>query len=212
MKELARRFSAVSVREESGVELCRRLWDVTAVRMPDPTMLLGPEEYAECLLPSNVLNNENIVTYFLDRDDEKHAISETACELYDIEAYHLVRPEVPSYRALRRSPEQFERPSVEEWLEAIRGAELVITDSFHGCIFSILFNRRFLVVPNSRRGTARFNTLLGLFGLTGRIVYNAEETAEALASTIDWKAVNARLAEERRRGRSFLRTHLSSGD
>ena len=59
---------------------------------------------------------------------------------------------------------------VEEWLNAFFTAKMVIVDSFHGVVFSIIFNKPFWVIGNAKRGNARFSSLLKLFELDDRLV------------------------------------------
>ena len=61
-------------------------------------------------------------------------------------------------------------PSVEEWLIAFRDSDFIITDSFHACVFSILYQKPFAVIVNNERGSSRFLSLLSMFGLTDRMV------------------------------------------
>lgn len=62
------------------------------------------------------------------------------------------------------------KSSVETWLRGFYDAEFVITDSFHACVFSILFKKQFVVIGNRKRGMARFESLLNMFGLEDRLV------------------------------------------
>ena len=59
--------------------------------------------------------------------------------------------------------------SVEQWLSYIRDAKMVITDSYHGTLFSIYFGKRFVSIKNSSRGNARFDTLQTLYNLSNII-------------------------------------------
>lgn len=62
------------------------------------------------------------------------------------------------------------QPSVEQWLRGFYDAEFVVTDSFHACVFSILFNKPFIAIENEDRGTSRFTSLLSMFGLKDRLI------------------------------------------
>src|SRR5690606_8307050 len=82
-------------------------------------------------------------------------------------------------------------PPVEEWLQSFDDAAFVLTDSFHGCIFSIIFNKPFIAVGNTKRGISRFESLLKHFGLSERLVYPSDRIdGKLLLQTIDWDAVN----------------------
>ena len=80
------------------------------------------------------------------------------------------------------------RDSLEHWLKSFLDAKMVITDSFHGMVFSIILNKPFWVIINSSRGAARFNSLLKQFDLEDRIVKNPAEIE--WFRPIDWKKVN----------------------
>lgn len=76
-----------------------------------------------------------------------------------------------------------------QWLANIVDAEFVVTDSFHGCVFSIIFGKPFVAVANSWKGTNRFTSLLTALGLVDRLVFNLEEyyqRRELLLKPIDY--------------------------
>jgi len=62
--------------------------------------------------------------------------------------------------------------SVEQWLKSFYDAELVITDSFHACVFSLLFKKPFIVWANRERGFARLKSLLEIFGMQNRLIFS----------------------------------------
>ncbi|WP_207100516.1 Coenzyme F420 hydrogenase/dehydrogenase, beta subunit C-terminal domain [Paracoccus shandongensis] len=102
--------------------------------------------------------------------------------------------------------------SVEGWLAAFRNADYVVTDSFHGVAFFLIFNRLFVAYGNAERGLARFRSLLRAVGLEDRLIVISEGAdAEALMQPIDWPAVNRRLDALRSRSLQFLVDALSSG-
>ncbi len=99
------------------------------------------------------------------------------------------------------------QPSVESWIEGIADAGFVLTDSFHACVFSILFHRPFAVVGNRSRGLSRIIWLLEQFGLESRLLCNMEDSIPE--SEIDWESVDARLGLLRAESFEFLRANLS---
>ncbi len=99
------------------------------------------------------------------------------------------------------------QPSVESWIEGIADAGFVLTDSFHACVFSILFHRPFAVVGNRSRGLSRIIWLLEQFGLESRLLCNVEDSIPE--SEIDWESVDARLGLLRAESCEFLRANLS---
>ena len=80
-----------------------------------------------------------------------------------------------------------------------------MTDSFHACVFSILFHIPFWVVGNSARGLARFQSLLSLFGLENRLLNENDSIPNyIMEDSIDWKLVDIRLQNMRNKSISFL--------
>lgn len=197
---LAQRLDAISVREESGRELASRYWGVDAPRLVDPTMLLAADDYVEL---AGGRGEGGLVRYVL---DENSSLMTAAHELDGVfkRSVKLTRPEPRSLRALRVEPTRYQRPSVEEWLREIAGADGVLTDSFHGCVFAILFHRNFLVAPNNGRGATRFETLLSVFGLEDRVLRPGDDLLKQLQKPIDWERVDAALHAERLKSRRFI--------
>lgn len=87
--------------------------------------------------------------------------------------------------------------SIEQWLRAFRDSKFVVTDSFHGLVFSILFNKPFFLFRNEFRGNERFDSLKELLGLD----FNS--------TTQDYISVEAKLDTMREKSINFLRRHLT---
>ena len=90
-------------------------------------------------------------------------------------------------------------------------AEAVITDSFHGTVFSILFHRPFVALGNTARGQARFTSLLTLFGLEHRLfpaTTSAQQISAALREPVDWDSTDRRLNQMREVSIQFLTKSL----
>ena len=98
---------------------------------------------------------------------------------------------------------------LEEWMAYIQCSEAVITDSFHGTVFSIIFNKPFIVIANKERGLGRFTSLLRMLGLESRLVYTFDDITDQLIYTsIDYTQVNRILRRERDRALEFLKASL----
>ena len=101
------------------------------------------------------------------------------------------------------------QPPVEKWLRGFYDAQYVITDSFHACVFSILYQKPFVVYGNKHRGMARFHSLLAIFGLEDRLVTTPEEALDVIARPIDWNYVNTQLTKWRKKSLNFLTSSLT---
>lgn len=204
---LLERFDAVSVRESSGVAMCGEWLDCDrAVHVLDPVLLLQSDVYKA--LASGASGHPckgRTVTYILDRTSGKEAVIDFVARVSGTEVADLsVNPDL-SLPAEKRVV-----PPVEDWLAGFMDARCVVTDSFHGCVLAILFHKPFVAVGNSRRGMARLESLLGMFGLDMRLVQgiDPEDDGEFFLSDPDWDAVDAVLETERMKSVRFLQEGL----
>ena len=195
-------FDAVSVREESGVTLCKEHLGVNASWVLDPTLLVDTRYYVEHIAKDETdYPSSMCFGYILDSSDEKEAIFNHIATTQGLQ--------MSSFQNVDDS-DNGAAPSVESWLKAFHDAEFVFTDSFHGCVFSIIFNKPFVVYGNVNRGMARFHSLLSMFGLKNRLVTTPDDAANVAYQPVDWDAVNIRLSELRKVSKEFLFTSLNS--
>lgn len=182
------RLSAVSVREQTGIDLCRKHFQVEAQCVLDPTLLAGAEAYTSLLQPHN--GQKYLLAYILDITPKKE---------------RFVRDQARELRLEARicSTDGSASLSVEEWLSQIAHAEMVITDSFHGTVFSLLFHREFLSIVNKERGGTRFLSLLQPLGLGNRLT-DLTGGSKVHREEIDWAAIEARLDQQRQLSMNFL--------
>ena len=147
---LAKKFDAISVREESGVKLCREYLGVDATWVLDPTLLLKRSDYMKLCEDVPVPSEKYIAAYVLDMKDSVRDV----CEKVAAERGLTLKLFSADARATL---------SVPEWLAMFRDASYVVTDSFHGTIFSIIFGKEFKCIYNEERGSARFKSLLSMY-------------------------------------------------
>ena len=163
-KDLAKRFSMISVREMSAINLCEKNLCVKASHVLDPTLLLQKDDY-EYLISKNSskgVAKAIIFSYFIvDTDKEREILSW-------IKDFYKYREVTISLKAPKLN-KNIMLPSVDEWLQCIHDADFVFTDSFHCCIFSILFKKKFLVT-NSGKGSTRLTSLLSSIGMERCII------------------------------------------
>ena len=203
-------FDAVSVREDSGVQLCGEWFDCDrAVHVLDPVMLLGVEQYKNIAASATERKAKGkIATYILDRSLVKRNVVDfvvrcTGKEISDISVY-------PKDRNLPLSDRVV--PPMADWIAGFEDADFVVTDSFHGCVMSILFHKPFLVIGNNVRGLSRVQSLLNIFGLESRLVegIDPDDDGEGWLMEMDWDGVDAILEQWRTRSMAFLSDALAS--
>lgn len=206
---LAKMFDAISVREESGIKLCKDNLGVDAQHVLDPTLLLEKEDYIKLA----ELNNENIsdgnlFCYILDSNESIAKAINNIEDKVSLKSFQVKARKQQSQYKKRDNIEDYVIPSPTKWIRAFMDAKMVFTDSFHGCVFSIIFNKPFWVIGNKERGNARFDSLLKLFNLENRRITLDEINNTDLRSPIDWNSVNAIKKEWQNKSIEFIKENL----
>lgn len=200
--KLSKGFTSFSVREESlkykAEKELRRKVDVVL----DPTMLLSADRYKSLVSVKSDLSDK-IFTYVLDTTKEKESIIHSA-------SLNLGLPIISGFAIDTSKRIKRVLPSVEDWLNGMISSRYVITDSFHGCVFAILFNKQFTVVINENRGAERFKTLLSKFNLMDRVVSTPDDLINSMNSYIDYKSIGEILKKERKESLLFLNNALNN--
>lgn len=205
-RKALRRFDGISVREDSGVVICERL-GFKAEHVLDPTLLLNGDDY-----PSKSKGRRKapyVLCYFLN-DTRKEQIHWDAVTAYAEETGCN-----PKLVAVENTYLVFEQDclwylSPEEWLDAYRNAKAIITNSFHGTAFAVIFKKPFLVVlqqDDYARQNTRMDSLLKTLGLRERVYDPQRPLKQQMEEDINWDTVYALLEAERNRSNEFLQ-HL----
>jgi hypothetical protein len=191
---LAKQFNAISIREQSGIHLCKEHLGVEAVQVLDPTLLLDAGDYRK-IYGVRKETEPYIATYVLDSNKDIHRIVKDIAKATGLEVRQLGKLSAKGFAP------------IEDWLAGIDGAKYVITDSFHGSVFSIIFGKQFITLGNESRGMSRFESLLNQFNLKERFVFSADGALNVLNTPIDYEAVDRTLEDKRKKPISFL-THI----
>lgn len=198
---LLKQFNAVSVREDFGVNLCSQFLGVNARQVLDPTMLLSVEDYITLFNHAETCKSPgNLLCYILDDTDAKQEL------IVRIATQHSLLPFALYSKAEQneKTSENQVQPSLEQFVRGFYDAEFIVTDSFHACVFSILFNKPFVAYANKDRGIGRFHSLLKLFGLEKQLIYSFDEYSDNIANNIDWDNVNTILRQQKEYSKNFL--------
>lgn len=201
-EQLLSSFDGVSVREDKGVEICKRYLHKEAELVLDPTMLLTTDHYRNMTMGEQTAH-QGIFCYILDMTDEKRQIVEYLSSELQLKPFYFY-----SSQDINNHTGEEILPSVESWINELSNADFVITDSYHGTVFSILFNKQFISISNFKRGQSRFLSLLNTFHITNRLINSIKEVEEMDLSSIDYRSVNEILIKERRKSIDFLKKHL----
>ena len=114
----------------------------------------------------------------------------------------------PSFNIVDNKKGTYPKPSIEDWLDNIKNSSFVITDSFHGMVFSIIFNTPFAVFINRTRGADRFDSLLSQLGLENRICANVEDVDHVVSTPINWERVDQKLSYLKEYSKEFLENSI----
>ena len=221
VKENLGRFDFVSVREEYAVDVCRDTFGVESVKVLDPVFLCEREEYHKLTDEiSHTVNEKYILGYILDPDAEKTVALERLAEKYDCRAYVIL--DEPPWKFKENCDRMglkedsritiLHEVEVREWLSWIKNASYVVTDSFHGSCFAIIFERQFMSFVNNRRGGKRFYDLLERFNLQEYMVEDASKLLELskLDDKIDYDKVYEIINEDKKFSMNWLKNALFS--
>lgn len=206
---LAKKFDAISVREHSGIALVNKYFGKEAQHLLDPTMLLSKEHYQSMATTVQEKNTGAMKVYVLDRTDEKTKLIELVEKKTGYKSFEIMPKKLADVHQIDVI-EDFVYPSPLDWLKGYQDAKFVVTDSFHGTVFSILFNIPFIAIGNTQRGMSRFESLLSIFGLEHRLIRDLSnyDVETLLRDKIDWGKINKTLQGEREKSIRFLKNNL----
>jgi len=190
--KLIKDFKRISVREDSALDLINNKYKWECKYKPiqtlDPTMLLTKEEYINLSSDyQNKLDGE-LFYYILDMtEDKKKVLDQMSKDL----GYKPFTVKSISDNWFDDVQKQIV-PPIELWLQAFNKAKYIFTDSFHGCVFSIIFNKDFVAYGNKERGLSRFDSLIRMFNIKDRFIYKYEDYSSSLIQNlINWNNINA---------------------
>lgn len=196
------KFKKISVREDAGKKIIQNFVDRDDIEvLIDPTMLLSESDWDRVIKkPKNINNRNFILCYFLGNlsDNRKNVIAKFAME-NDCEIINILDVDSEYYEC---GPSEF------LWLE--KNALLICTDSFHSSVFSILFNRPFIIFDREQNGlismNSRIDTLISKFEIENRR-FSGEITS--LNINHNYEKAFTILENERKKSKSFLESALN---
>ena len=206
-------FDYVSVREQSGVDVCKKYFDVDALCVLDPVFLCQKQKYKVLAAKSTIaIRRSYIGGYILDITPLKLQILQSAqqsksmpCEIMT-DAFRETLQDVGDITVHKNV-------FCEDWLSNIIHSDFVITDSFHGMCFAIIFNKPFIAICNQERGSVRFTDLLEQLGLSERLISEKTQINEVkrlMETPIDYATVEARINREKIRSLHWLEHALKA--
>ena len=208
---LLQHFDAISVREFSGIEELKRLYGVESVQTLDPVFLPGANFWQNIANSSSpkFADKNYALAYILDKEEAtQHGLSDILQSRHDesilITDYEkpLTQAEAPQYATILNQISPY------EWLAAIANCKFMLTDSFHGACFAIIFNKPFLCLINERRGATRFHTLQKLFPTLAHRFINTTSPLPSDLFELNYAEVNQTIQVRREQSLCWLQQAL----
>lgn len=199
IKPWLNQLKAISVRENSGADIVRELTGRKAIVSLDPTLLLSKEKWLSIAKEAPKPNNKFILTYFLgDKPDKATNLISDIIKEYNYEVVNLA--DMKDKKVYSTGPQEF--------IDYFYSAEVILTDSFHGCVFSILMEKPFVVFDRlgSHNMYSRVETLLSLLNLNKREVSQIIDLKDLFE--IDFTQVRSILQKEREKANDYLKKAL----
>lgn len=196
------RFSYITCREQSGVNILNNVFQVSARRVLDPTLL--HENYVE--LTGDINEKPTLAYYPLSKDIKMETLVSRLCSQLNLQPININKKKYLYGKAV------WNQPSVNQWIRNIAEAKFVITRSFHGLAFCLIYKRQFAMLATRNNRSTRVTDLLELMGLETRYYNSIEELEEAKPWTvkIDYTVVNEILQKHRIQSLEILRKMLES--
>lgn len=215
-KKFLNRINYLSTREESGKKIIKDLTDRDAKVVCDPTLLFNKEEWMDIQEKEAIIKEKYILCYFLGNSIEYRKFAE---RLKEKTGYKIISinhcDEYVKYSDVFADETPYDIGPA-EFLNLIRNAEYVCTDSFHGTVFSLINNVKFFVFRRYNKKSkvstnSRLDSLLETVNLKERLLEGNEDIDKAIEMNIDFSNVNKKLEEFRSDSKEFLEKALNRG-
>lgn len=193
-------FDSISVREKSATNIIMDTWGIDGVaNVLDPTLLLDRSEYSR-LIDKSDSKDQKIAPIFV------YVLDETPAVKLFIEEIKTAKGKDIMKIGAHGNTESDTLPSVEVWLKGFRDAELVVTNSFHGMLFSIINHTDFIVIERKDGGLSRIEDFMKDFGIHGRLIGEDELDVFKLEQVqpLDWDRIGKTLSERREYSADWL--------
>ncbi|MDD5416930.1 MAG: polysaccharide pyruvyl transferase family protein [Candidatus Aenigmarchaeota archaeon] len=202
---LLKDYNKLSVREHQGAKIIEQLLGYSPQVVLDPTMLLTKEKWFEIIKPYEH-NKKYILVYCFSHEDKVISLAKKIAKKTGYDVISILKPYTP-HLGVKYEVEL----APDEFLGLFKGAEYVVTNSFHGTAFSILFNKQFFTefLPEQLGVNSRLEDILEIFGLKSRIITNDDPAV--IENKINYDPVNRILEKEREKSTNFLKQIVESG-
>ena len=206
-KELLSKYSRISVRERSNIDLLASI-GIVSEQVLDPTLLFNREEWSKYARPVD-FDEPYLLVYSVESQKRDAIVGEIAQKVAKAKGLKIY--EVNYFGENKVIPgcdRHFFYATPDLFLSLVLNASYIVVSSFHGTAFSINFNKEFLSVAPDRF-SSRLDGILNMTGLESRKVSSVDDVSENLLdNSIDFTLANSRLKVEREKSIKFLKQQL----
>jgi len=203
-KKYISRLEHVALREESSRDIIQKYTEKPVMVTVDPTLLHNKEKWDEIAQESNLkIKDKYILVYVLEDNEQMVKIVNAISEYLGVQVISLSKKKRFNNETI------FSNAGPEDFVNLFKNAEFVITNSFHGTIFSLIYEKKNCIIPHKTRG-ARMCDLMKKVGLEKRVITNYDElNLEEINKDIDYNLVNKKIEEEREKAEEYIRNVLN---
>jgi polysaccharide pyruvyl transferase WcaK-like protein len=210
--DFLRRFDAISVREKSGVDVCKNRFDIKAQQVFDPVFLCEAKDYDRvCENVKDPVDEKYLLCYILDPTPEKEEAAKAIAQKQGLKIKTILGlKEYHRTKDLWHTGEVLPQVTSEQFLYHIKHCSYLLTDSHHGTCFGIIYRRPYAALVNASRGATRFETVAQALGLESRLFENPMDVVESDRpyEVIDYDQVEQKLQVEKVRAMEWLQKAL----
>ncbi len=204
-----KRINHLSVREEQGKRIIQDICNIPVEVVVDPTYLFTGNEWKELIPEEQIVAGDYILCYFLGATKEHKTLARKFADKRGMKLVSILSTESVSDIDLSYADEIITGRGPNDFINLIRNAKYVLTDSFHGVAFSVINNKQFYVfyrtiVGSKNSRNSRIDNILNMWGLQNRLVLNDATVDEFSLTDINYEYVNKLVDDKRNHSVSFL--------
>lgn len=212
IKEFLNKYDSIGVREVKGQKYAESLVDKKVTVVLDPTFLLNKEDYDE-ICANKLVEGEYIFFYSIDYNDAALKVVKKFSQIYNLPVIVVYAGDNKSYKAKKYGFKMLKQAAPDHFISLIKNAKYVLSTSFHGTVFSIIYNKQFYTVRGTENGKInnddRLTTILSRLGLEDRQLSELSKEEDYSLKDIDFNIVNKRLIEARQDSIDYLENALN---
>ncbi len=208
-----KRINHISVREEQGRQIIAGICDVPVQVVLDPTYLLTYEQWLELIPYEKIVPEKYVLCYFLGNTKEHKKLAREFADKHGLKLVTILSTESVSDIDVSYADQVITGYGPDKFINLVRNAEFVMTDSFHGVAFSVINHTQFYVfyrtlVGSKNSRNSRIDNILDTWGLQNRLILNDAAVEDFTSEPIDYTAVNQKIEQKRKMSMDFLTNAL----